>query len=441
MKKTIFITIGLIAIMSILSIATTISDTISQIGGINNTGDFITADPYIDIRYYGAVADDGLDDSSYINAALNYCNSTGGCNLFIPQGEFHVDDWIQVPSNVTIYGAGKYLSKIVPTSRRGRFQPISTTVPSNNVVFRDFWVDGKGWGSSIMFFMSRAGRSDNITLRDIRVTNFNNTVCSFNGTNIRVEHCEFIDVCSGISVQKYDSNDFNRYYEYYFNDNIITYDSVPCVHYTSTEYGEGIELNRHGNGFAQITNNFISGFGEQLMDINIRDSVISGNTLVLSDTEVRTSHAMEISSENTENNTNSIITGNTFVDLKYNQSGVYLNQFNSSIITNNNFFGLNNGTGISINIDNKDLTYELIISNNHFRNLNVSVDDDVVHNASIFSNTFSGVNNDIFNSFNSIVIEKTVFENITSNSNISLKSPDNTVWSCGVNNDGTWSCA
>ncbi len=87
-KNKILITIFGFILMATLVLANTtvIRDTVSDFFGINNTGNFITTDPYIDVRAYGAIADDGIDDMfAFQQIADNYATNF---TVYIPCGRF-----------------------------------------------------------------------------------------------------------------------------------------------------------------------------------------------------------------------------------------------------------------------------------------------------------------------------------------------------------------
>lgn len=53
-------------------------------------GDVITKGPWVDVRAYGAIADDGLDDAAAIQAAINAAQSAGR-PVFLPSGTWRID--------------------------------------------------------------------------------------------------------------------------------------------------------------------------------------------------------------------------------------------------------------------------------------------------------------------------------------------------------------
>ena len=63
-------------------------------GGTLRSGDFITKGPWVDVRAYGAVADDNVDDDTALVAATTEALSTGKPILF-PEGQFNfANQWV-----------------------------------------------------------------------------------------------------------------------------------------------------------------------------------------------------------------------------------------------------------------------------------------------------------------------------------------------------------
>ncbi len=81
-------------------------------GGTLRSGDFITKGPWVDVRAYGAVADDNVDDDTALVAATTEALSTGKPLLF-PAGQFDFSDQWVISSDraarmkpLTIIGSG-----------------------------------------------------------------------------------------------------------------------------------------------------------------------------------------------------------------------------------------------------------------------------------------------------------------------------------------------
>ena len=61
---------------------------------------------------YGAVPDDGNDDTGAIAAAIEASDPNAGEDIFIPAGVFHIASGLTIPSYCTVTGAGSGTSVI-----------------------------------------------------------------------------------------------------------------------------------------------------------------------------------------------------------------------------------------------------------------------------------------------------------------------------------------
>ena len=91
---------------------------VSTDGGLNwvavsDNGFTIIPDPQnktpYDITTYGAIANDGRDDTAAINAAANDAAAHGGF-VYIPAGQFDIAGYVNLPQNVDLIGAGSTVS-------------------------------------------------------------------------------------------------------------------------------------------------------------------------------------------------------------------------------------------------------------------------------------------------------------------------------------------
>lgn len=69
--------------------------------------DQITKDNPTDIRYFGAIANDGLSDSSAIKQANEYLANKGGGTLYFPAGTWDINETIMLYGGIKYLGAGQ----------------------------------------------------------------------------------------------------------------------------------------------------------------------------------------------------------------------------------------------------------------------------------------------------------------------------------------------
>ncbi len=169
-KNKILITIFGFILMATLVLANTtvIRDTVSDFFGINNTGDFITIDPYIDVRAYGANGTDNLSDMFAFDAILSA--NIQNFSIFIPCGTFIFnDDWDFTGShkNIEVFGLGECSVITLNNSANTNIIELSG---SDFITLRDFKIDGNSanQASGGKGITSTSGAND-ITIRNMHI--------------------------------------------------------------------------------------------------------------------------------------------------------------------------------------------------------------------------------------------------------------------------------
>jgi len=100
-------------------------------------------------EWFGAKSgDDTVDDSPFFNEATDFSNSIGGCvikltgNYYIDSRRSGEDYAIEVFSNTTIKGTGMFSTLVKVGDNLGNDTPLFLSNSANNLVFRDFEIDG-----------------------------------------------------------------------------------------------------------------------------------------------------------------------------------------------------------------------------------------------------------------------------------------------------------
>ncbi|RJE90685.1 hypothetical protein D3P07_00830 [Paenibacillus sp. 1011MAR3C5] len=88
---------------------------------------------FLSIAEFGAVADDGLDDTEAFKAAMEAAKSAGK-GVWVPEGTFEVGDGLLILDNVTIRGAGKWHTILNGAKFFGN---------GSNIGVFDLFIDGK----------------------------------------------------------------------------------------------------------------------------------------------------------------------------------------------------------------------------------------------------------------------------------------------------------
>lgn len=201
----------------------------------------------IDVRRFGAIADDGIDDTAAINNAVNAAAGPGG-TVSLPAGTFNVSQKIVAKSNVALAGAG-----LDVTTLRFGGSAATTLLDVQNVTNVDcsgFTLDGNN--SATVTQGIYAHNASTLSLHDLAVKNI--------ATN------------TGFSP-----------HAIFFDTNVVhsmIRNTVLSNIGTTSEWGAGIRLG-HGSSFNQVLNNTISntGRGGILADDGSTDLIIRRNTV------------------------------------------------------------------------------------------------------------------------------------------------------------------
>ncbi|GEM_PF-2348509 len=116
-------------------------DTTSPAATLHNNGDFITKGPWADVRAYGAVPDDGTDDATAIQAALDAVNTAGGGVVFVPKGTYLLNNALVIKDKTALIGTGWATILKVNASVRAIKTP-GGGYYTYNIILSDFQIDG-----------------------------------------------------------------------------------------------------------------------------------------------------------------------------------------------------------------------------------------------------------------------------------------------------------
>lgn len=138
----------------------------------------VSEQPWVDITHsdYGAIADDGLDDTTAFQAAIDAVNSAGGGFVLVPEGTYNVTELITHLSGspICIKGAGKKASKIEISTNTGVFD-----LRVNHDAIEDISIVGSGptvTGNLIYMYGVNFGRISRI-------------FCQYGAILLKMENC------------------------------------------------------------------------------------------------------------------------------------------------------------------------------------------------------------------------------------------------------------
>ena len=150
-----------------------------------------------DIRQFGAVANGVADNRTAIQSAINSLPTSGGI-VYVPAGTWACSVGLDVPSNVTIQGAGidTTVFKVIGAPGEALFTTFGTESPKNNIVFKDFTIDVNGVDSGIQCeyvsnFTVQRVRTKNVPFWGVWVGVRDGSDAAIRNTHILVEDCVF----------------------------------------------------------------------------------------------------------------------------------------------------------------------------------------------------------------------------------------------------------
>lgn len=151
-----------------------------------------------DITRHGATPDDATDDTPAIRAALKACGEAGGGEVLVPKGVFIVarqkseTPILSIPSKTTVRGEGdgSVLRFDAKVNNSNFWRMLGSTEAVSDITIRDLRLDGANTHTAYVagttpeqnhgvFFYSRTGRIERVTVRDCLIENFSGDCVSF----------------------------------------------------------------------------------------------------------------------------------------------------------------------------------------------------------------------------------------------------------------------
>lgn len=332
-KNKIMLSVFGFLLMSIIVVgSTTIRDTLSDMAGINNTGNFITTDPWIDIRAYGAIADDSTSDLAAFSDILN--DYTTDFAIYIPCGVWDIDGTINFTNShqrVTMFGEGDCsIIKLMDNTD----DQIIYLAGADYVTLRDFTVNGNnannavdedaiysGWGSNHNKFL-------NLYIHDTSGCG----IFMNGGKDVHIDNCKF--------------------------------ENIGTLGVNNNVYGMAIKL-EHFSG-VQITNNEIDTFygdgGIFLSGVSIDGSGYGTENVIISDNLIRGGQTDQTSGIHIHQGKDISILNNYILDNEPGTlgiNGIFSGSDTHNMLFDGNFIHNVSGVGIEIKGNHS------VISNNH----------------------------------------------------------------------------
>ena len=364
----------------------------------NITGDLINNVYYVD-------ANEGSD----IQTKIDLCPATG-CTVIIPEGEYTYTDRIEIDNMDYFTLKGSKNTRLISagTANIGVF-----INDSNYVTIRDLDWDMGGRGHWLVY---NAGIADIVNTGLLVENNrvYNNGLYGFLfagsdsvGVNytvneVRINANDYVGSCNGISVTGSKS--------IITNNKIIGCGNLST---STTEWGEGIEVNKREDAWTFISGNYIAGFAEQGIDLNSNIATISNNIFNYTGTTGNPAYNQTFSTCLAVHAHKVSVTGNIFIGCE--TFAIDLRKSTLGTVTGNTIVGRNSGVGISLgNVEN------VVVMGNAVSNVTTAIDGTTLvalYNNSVMGNTFGeGVTNKILlpaDSTNYIMVDDTFYNDIT----------------------------
>lgn len=286
----------------------------------------------VSVKEFGAVGDGVSDDTAAIQAAIT---ATYGGSVFFPAGTYKVTSTISVTNEVSLIGAGRYLSKILWTSATLSIFNVSTTNPIQ--VEKMAFIGPSTPTTGYVFRLSSNSTHNAFSIfRDLLFSSCYIGIESVNAMALTVDACYFSGHQSaGVVI-------CNRY-QHDAGDSTIS----ACVFSNAGTAAVGIFQYSSG-GLRVVNNKILSGaIGiKQALDPGVQtsDLLVVGNSF-----EGQSTAAIEFSqSESTSRFSNIVICGNQFalhpIAIKASTSNVYL----KNITITGNVLALPSGSNYGI---------------------------------------------------------------------------------------------
>lgn len=328
---------------------------------------------------------------------INLANSKGGGIVILPPNSVYVTEQntpLILYSNIELKGSG--WTSIINITESSRY--ITAQGGSNNIIIRDLKIESNNVVASLyspinMGFASFInGQMGRVEIDNVWITDARRGIV-LNATDIKITNSFFDNVGDGIVILE--NRNSPTIHHVNINNNRIINRNWNLS--TSNNYGEGIDINLHQTpSKVLVSNNYISGFGEDGIDVNSEYSIIEGNIINLSSTEPRTTGGITVC--NNPTNAKTTINNNIIMNI---QTGYGISsgcngppvKANSTTITDNILIGTSAKTGNGTIIWYSE---NVVISGNSYKDLNTAIEIRTnTTNISPLGNIFSNVNTEI----------------------------------------------
>jgi hypothetical protein len=295
-------------------------------------------------RFFGAQGDSSTDDTTAVQAAVNYVNSlTSGELIYFPSGTYKITTLITVPNKVRLVGAGMNTTRFNIATGISGFKFLDS--PASNVV------EGGGiWDCSISLDNAPIGIEivdtwgvtvERIRFRDGGTTTGTLIKGSGAAFEIRVKDCRFvngftysIDFQDDVNSSTIEGCDFNM------PNNAVGINIADCNHIaifnnrfeqSGSDQGNKIVLTNSNNNaiYGNTMGNSFTSTGIDILGTSQQNQIF-GNRIA---TDQTPSIGIEIAGTADFNS----ITGNSFLLQGPSTAGIIVNGRTNTSITGNNF--------------------------------------------------------------------------------------------------------
>jgi len=362
---------------------TTHSHAITDVTGLQTALDGKQFKTYVTVGFSDAdYICDGIDDHVQMQSAISEIVSNGGGVMFIKSGVYTNASILTTASaDVPIRILGEPGTVI---NLSGNIGFISHGGDESGTIIERLVINANDSTSTCLQFS--VGLHTNTIFRELTIKNVDGVAIVHNGASFTVENCALENVKNGIVSNTSDSGEDRI--AWVLNNNItnISYD---------VNDNEGVDLNWHNsqNAFAHVSNNYISGFRQEALDLNVKSAVVTGNTIV-QPTFDSVTETGGILVQSVSANSNAVVTGNMILNVCGQGIQVGINQ-NAATITGNYVSGASSmGRGYGVRLTGSTSAQnDISVVGNTFDSLNTGISNEISGLPYFVgvANTFKGV--------------------------------------------------
>lgn len=276
-----------------------------------------------------------VDYNSFSDIATKINSAGEGGAILIPCGVYSMNAHINLKDNMTIRGMGECTQ--ISMTGNYNFQSLAAV---DNIEITDLYINCNNISSTrpMDFHDFENGK---LEFRNIHFKDCYDRAIHVKADELIVDNI-FCDNChKGVGVLSSGGEE----------DIITIINSKFTSRYnkSTSEYGEGIDLNQHAKGTALISNNYLEGFREQAIECNLNRCIITGNFIKVPGDDTRPFQAILVGTSSVEGNL-ATVSNNIIEGIRYNATGIQIHYNQFATVSNNIITGDEKNTDYGIRL-------------------------------------------------------------------------------------------